>query len=318
MRNTFAEYITEQAGRDERVAVLSGDIGNRLFDKFKKQYPGRFFNCGVAEANMVSLAAGMALDGLRPFLYTITPFLTARCYEQIKLDLCYHDLPVTLVGTGSGLSYAELGPTHHSIEDVAILRALPRMGILCPADGMELKDCMEDALRQQHPLYIRIGKKGEPLLHEARPGVGLAKSCCLRTGEDVAILAAGPILKEALAAAEALSQREGVKAAVYSTPSVKPLDVALLNQISRGHKLIATVEEHSLIGGLGAAIAEWKADQAQVLPPLLRLGLEDQFYEFGGGHKEALSVCNLAAGGIFRRILEKFLSMKNIDKRGFK
>ena len=127
MRNKFAEYITELASRDERIVVLSGDIGNRLFDKFKNTYPDRFFNCGVAEANMVSLAAGLAIDGLRPFLYTITPFLTSRCYEQIKIDLCYHDLPVTLVGTGSGLSYAELGPTHHSLEDVAILRALPRM-----------------------------------------------------------------------------------------------------------------------------------------------------------------------------------------------
>src|SRR5258708_2932501 len=134
MRNAFAAVITELAEQDKRVVLLSGDIGNRLFDKFKSKFPDRFFNCGVAEANMTGMAAGMALCGLRPFTYTITPFATTRAMEQIRVDVCYHNVPVTIVGTGSGLSYASLGPTHHSLEDVGMLRTLANLTIICPAD----------------------------------------------------------------------------------------------------------------------------------------------------------------------------------------
>ena len=305
MRNTFAEYITELAEQDPRIVVLSGDIGNRLFDQFKRRFSERFFNCGVAEANMVSMAAGLALDGMRPFLYTITPFLTSRCYEQIKIDLCYHDLPVTLVGTGSGLAYAELGPTHHSLEDVAILRALPRMGILCPADSMELRDCLDDALRQVHPLFLRIGKKGEPSLHQTRPGVGLARSCQLREGKDLAILASGPILTEALRAAETFQQQDNLSVAVYSMPSVKPVDTFLLKQLCRFFRVIATVEEHSIVGGMGSAVADWLSEQDEAVPKVVRFGVEDRFYEDGGNQQEAWVACGIDAAEIRRRILEQ-------------
>ena len=135
MRNAFSSEMTELAKTNERIVLLSGDIGNKLFDPFKALFPNRFFNCGVAEANMTSMAAGMALGGLIPVTYTITPFNTYRCLEQIRVDLCYHNLPVTIVGVGAGLSYASLGATHHSCEDIAILRSLPNMTVVCPGDA---------------------------------------------------------------------------------------------------------------------------------------------------------------------------------------
>ena len=160
--------ITELSQERSDVCLLSGDIGNRMFDRYKKVAPSRFFNCGIAEANMMSMAAGMALSGLRPVVYTITPFTTTRCLEQIRVGVAYHQAPVVIVGTGSGLSYAELGPTHHSLEDLAILRSLPGLNVLAPADSVELEAQLREALDMNQPTYIRIGKKGEPqlILHQ--------------------------------------------------------------------------------------------------------------------------------------------------------
>ena len=163
MRNAFAVEVTKLGLEDPRIVLLTGDIGNKLFDQFKDKNEGCFFNCGIAEANMMGVAAGLALSGLRPIIYTITPFTTTRCYEQIRVDACYHNVPVIIVGTGSGLSYAELGPTHHSCEDLAIMRVLPNMTVLAPADEVELRQCLRTALKLKGPVYIRIGKKGEKI-----------------------------------------------------------------------------------------------------------------------------------------------------------
>ena len=134
MRNAFAKELEQIARQDKRVVLLSGDIGNRMFDSFQNQFPERFYNCGIAESSMMSIAAGLALNGFRPFVYTITPFTTLRCMEQIKIDVCYHEAPVTIVGKGSGLSYAQLGPTHHSLDDIGAMRLLPKMNVYCPCD----------------------------------------------------------------------------------------------------------------------------------------------------------------------------------------
>ena len=160
MRNAFATEITALAAADERVVLLAGDIGNRLFDAFKARQPERFFNCGVAEANMTSVAAGMAMCGLRPVTYTITPFVTTRCLEQIRVDLCYHRLPVVIVGVGAGLSYASLGATHHACEDIALLRALPEMEVVCPADPMEVRLALRAALRRDGLSISASARKG--------------------------------------------------------------------------------------------------------------------------------------------------------------
>ena len=162
MRNSFATEITKLAYKNKKIVLLSGDIGNRLFDNFRKLNKNRFYNCGIAEACMTGIASGIASSGLLPITYTITPFNTMRCLEQIKLDICYPNLPVIIVGTGSGLSYASLGSTHHSLEDIAILRSIPNINILCPSDPTEVKQLLRDALKIKKPVYIRLGKKNEP------------------------------------------------------------------------------------------------------------------------------------------------------------
>ena len=251
MRNAFADELTTLGGSDPRIALLSGDIGNKLFDKFKVVAGRRFVNCGVAEANMIGMAAGMAMNGLRPFVYTITPFTTTRCFEQIRLDLCYHGAPVVVVGTGAGLSYSELGPTHHSCEDIAILRTLPDMVVVCPADSIELRLAMRAALEQDKPVYMRIGKKGEPAVHQEPPAnFELGKAITLREGNDVCLISTGNMVHATLQAADLL-QKAGISARVEDFHTVKPIDEERLEEIFNDFSLVAIIEEHGRIGGLG-------------------------------------------------------------------
>src|SRR5207248_4239604 len=184
MRNAFASEITKLGVENERVVLLSADIGNRLFEDFKTRCPGRFYNCGVAEANMIGVATGLAMAGMRPVCYTITNFITYRCIEQIRVDVRYHHQPVIIVGTGSGLSYASLGSTHHSCEEMGMLRLLPGLHVLAPADAMEVKALLKAALKQSDPVYIRIGKKGEPNVHTQEPDAAIGKAIVMRPGTD--------------------------------------------------------------------------------------------------------------------------------------
>lgn len=298
MRNAFADEITSLGGTDSRVVMLSADIGNRLFDKFKAKNPDRFYNCGVAEANMISLAAGLASTGLRPVCYTITPFITARCFEQIRVDVCYHHQPVVIVGTGSGLSYASLGATHHSLEDMALLRTLPGMRVLAPADSMELRACLRAALRSDSPTYIRIGKKGEPVIFPEIPAFEFGAWSRLKQGENVALLAAGNMVPTALEAAEMLGHG-GIAPSVYSCASVKPLDESTLHRVFTECDVVATLEEHSRIGGFGSAVAEWLADQpVRYHARLLRFGAADHFLHEAGEQEHARQVYGLTSRAI--------------------
>jgi transketolase len=301
VRNAFADEVTNLARENDKLVMLSGDIGNKLFDNFKKVDDRRFFNCGVAEANMMGVAAGMALSGLRPVVYTITPFTTTRCFEQIRVDACYHNAPVVIVGTGSGLSYAELGPTHHSLEDMAILRTLPGMRVLAPCDTTELRLALRAALREDGPVYIRIGKKGEPPIHVQAPDFHIGKGIVVRHGTDVALIAAGTIMAEVIKAAELLAA-QGVSAEVVSFHSVKPLDLGYLDQACARFRLFATIEEHSRIGGLGGAVAEWKAARRNA-PVQLSFGADDAFMHEVGSQDYARAKSGLTAKNISEKIL---------------
>lgn len=281
MRNAFASEITALAAGDKRIVLLSGDIGNRLFDEFKLAFPTRFLNCGVAEANMMSIAAGIALCGLRPVTYTITPFTTTRCLEQIRLDVCYHDVPVIIVGTGGGFSYASLNATHHSCEDIAFLRMLPNMTVICPGDAWEVRLALQAALKHEGPVYIRLGKKGEPVVHEHPPDFAIGKGIVIREGHDVCLLSTGNMLTMAVQTADRLGQK-GLAAHVVSFHTVKPLDEGLLNEVFSRFNVVVTVEEHSILGGLGGSVAEWLSDRPCQKARLLRVGVGDAFlYEAG-------------------------------------
>jgi transketolase len=303
MRNNFADEITRLAESDKRVVLLSGDIGNRLFDGFKAKAPDRFFNCGVAEANMMGMAAGLAMSGMRPVVYTIAPFTTTRVMEQIRVDVCYHDVPVVIVGVGSGLGYASLGATHHSCEDMAMLRSLPNMSVLAPADPLEVRGVLRAALRHSGPSYIRMGKKGEPNVHREVPDIEIGRSVVVRDGVDVCLLAVGVMLPTVLEAAEALARR-GITARVVSVVSVKPLDNSLLRDAFARFPLVASVEEHSLIGGFGAALAEWIVDHGPVTARLLRFGTKDRFPHEAGETEYARERDGLTAHNIVERITQ--------------
>jgi transketolase len=302
MRNAFAKAITELGDVYPNLVLLAGDIGNRLFDKFKEKHPSRFYNCGVAEANMTGVASGLAASGLQPITYTITPFNTVRCLEQIRLDICYPNLPVIVVGTGSGLSYAGLGATHHSMEDIAILRTLPNMHIVCPADPVEVRLAVNDALRLKRPTYIRLGKKGEPVIHQKDPDFEIGRGIVMRTGSDVVILGVGVMLGVALEAAEQL-QKKGVSTKVVSLHTVKPLDDILLSKLFAEQKLVVVLEEHGLIGGAGSAVLEWGNAKRADLGKLVCFGGPDRFLSACGDQEEARILLELTPEKITQKIL---------------
>ncbi len=303
MRNAFADELTKLGNEDARVVMLSGDIGNRLFDKFKDRHPGRFFNCGVAEANMMGVAAGMAMNGLRPVAYTITPFVTTRCLEQIRTDVCYHEAPVTIVSVGGGLAYSGLGPTHHACEDISFLRALPNMVVICPGDAHEVRAALRATMQQDSPVYIRMGKKGEPVVH-AGPlsDFAIGKAITISKGSDVCLLSTGNMLPEAVEASHRLKEH-GISAEVVSFHTVKPLDQDCLRNAFAKFRLVATLEEHSLIGGFGAAVSEWLTDTETQPRKFLRFGTPDAFFKKSGEQEYAREVLGLAAHQIADKIL---------------
>jgi len=286
MRSAFAQEITNLASSDDRIIVLSGDIGNQMFDDYQEKFPSRFINCGIAEANMVSMAAGLAIGGMRPFIYTFTAFDTARCFEQIRVDLCYQNLPVVIIGLGGGLTYAPLGPTHYNCEDIAIMRSLPNMTVLCPGDAVEVRCSLRESLNQKGPIYIRIGKKNEPLVHKGPVDFHIGKAITCKKGDAVCIITTGTILPNALKASEILD-RKNISTQVVHFHTVKPLDLTALSTIFSQFDLVITLEEHSLIGGLGSAVAEWYVDNSERSVQLLRLGTRDEFLYTTISHNEA-------------------------------
>ncbi len=292
MRNSFVSALTELAAKDERVVLLTGDLGFKLWDDFRERFPDRWYNAGIAEANMVSVAAGLALGGMRPFVYSIATFATYRCFEQIRLDLCYHNLPVVVVGVGGGLSYAKLGPTHHATEDVACMAALPNMTVWCPCDPLQVRDCVAVAPAVGGPLYLRLGKNGEPTLPAFDPPV-------LRYGTDVCILATGPIAKVALDAAELLAH-EGISAWVEACVVVKPLPAERLRPHAERFRLVCTLEEHVQAGGFGEAV--WAVLGGWV--KMLRFALPDEFAHNLGSRDEVLKACGLTAENIAANVME--------------
>jgi len=306
MRNAFANELTELAAEDNRIVLLSGDIGNRLFDDYKSRYPQRFFNCGVAEANMMSMAAGMALSGIRPITYTITPFTTARCFEQIKVDVCFHNLPVIIIGVGSGLSYAELGPTHHSNDDIALLRILPNMTVICPADSFEVRAALRAALKHNGPVYIRLGKKGEQVVHGGIPEFTIGKGIIMKDGNDVCLLSAGNMLPTAMIAAEEL-EKHNISTRVVSFHTVKPLDAELLSQAFAKFRVVVSIEEHGILGGFGSSVAEWLVGKGKTVGKLVCIGVADTFFCETGKQKDAHHYFGLTSEMVAKNTMEALL-----------
>ncbi len=300
MRNALIDELTALAARDPKVVLIVNDVGFSVIEPFQQRFPDRFINAGVAEANMIGVAAGLALTGHRVFVYAIAPFTTYRCIEQIRLDLCRTKAPVTLVGLGGGFTYGQLGTTHHPTEDIAMLRALPGMRVMAPCDSFETRALVPYLGTGEGPIYLRLEKAGQQDVHTAPPSVGPGRSVRVRHGEDVTLVACGTMVQVSLAAAERLAAR-GVNAGVISAVSLKPLDPALLEELRT--RPVVTVEEHSTIGGLGSALAEAAAD-ACVPAPRLRIGVPDSYAEVAGDQGYLRSLVGLTAEGIERRVAD--------------
>ena len=305
MRNAFADEIEQLAAKDPMVVLLSGDIGNRLFDKFRARFPDRFYNCGVAEANMISMAAGLAMAGMRPVVYTIASFLIYRPYEQIRVDIGYHNLPVTLVGVGGGLSYASNGATHHACEDIAVMSTIPSFRIFNAGDTWEVRAGLNAALKSDTPFYLRIGKKREPVVHEAAVDFVSTPSAKLRDGSDYAIIASGNLLPAALQAAELASQH-GIEASLHTMPFVSPLDETTLNSLFASDRKIAVIEEHSVQGGLGSKIIEWANLNRQDSGRITRIGAPTEFIKRTTTQEDMRNQLGLTPDAIAASILKHF------------
>lgn len=307
MRARCLDSVLELARRDPRVVFIGSDLGAGTLSAFQREFPERFFMEGVSEQNIIGMAAGLAMDGFIPYVNTIATFITRRCYEQVAIDLCLHDLPVRLIGNGGGLVYAPLGPTHLAIEDISIMRALPNMAVVAPADAEEMQRFMACTLDWKHPIYIRIAKGGDPVVTRPGDGFMIGKAIHHREPGDALIVTTGIMLGGALKAADTLKE-EGVSCGVLHMPTVKPFDAESLLAAARSVKAVVTLEEHVLSGGLGSATLEALMDGCKgALPRVCRMGLPDCFTEDYGSQESLLKSFGLEVADVMaavRRSLE--------------
>jgi transketolase len=251
--------VCELAAQDPRIWLVAGDLGFSVLERFRERFPDRFINAGVAEQNMTGMAAGLAHCGKVVFTYSIANFPILRCFEQIRNDVCYHELPVKIVSIGGGYAYGSQGYTHHGVEDLAVMRALPGLTVLAPADPVETACAVRAAVELPGPCYLRLGKAGEPIVHTSVPDFQIGRALTVREGRSVTLIAIGGITHHALAVASRLEAR-GVSARLLSMHTLKPLDVAAIRRALDETGGIVTVEEHTRAGGLGSAVAEVVAE----------------------------------------------------------
>jgi transketolase len=265
MRNAFIKSLSELAEADDRIWLLTGDLGYTVLEDFAEQFPERFVNAGVAEQNMMGVAAGLALAGKIPFVYSIANFPIMRCMEQIRNDVCYHNLSVKIVTVGSGLTYAAYGYTHLGVEDLSAMRALPNMKIVSPGDPIEADAATRALASEPGPGFLRLGRAGEAVVHQGSLNFKLGKAITLREGDDCTIISTGSVLTVAADAAKILADK-GIHARVLSMPSIVPLDVDAVHAALKTG-IIVSIEEHG-IGGLGSAISEVLAGKAVHFVPM--------------------------------------------------
>jgi len=277
MRETSLEEIYKLAKKDKRVIFIGSDLGVGTLNKFKEEMPERFFMEGISEGYLIGMASGLALEGKVVYVNTISTFITRRCYEQLVVDVCLHNLNVRMIGNGGGMVYAPLGPTHMAIEDLSIMRAIPNMTIVAPADADEMRRLIPQTLDHPGPIYIRLAKGSDPIVTRDSIPFRIGKALLMREGRDVLLVTTGITLKIALDAADQLGA-QGIEAAVLHVPTVKPLDVEqLLDRIS-SVRAVVSVEENSIIGGLGSAVAEIIAEAGlEPAKKFKRLGIPDVF-----------------------------------------
>jgi transketolase len=304
MRNKFADVIYEIGQQDDRICAIVADISPAgSITKFSEQFPDRFINCGVAEQSMIGIAAGMALRGMRPFCYTIATFALYRPFEMVRVDLCYQNLPVTIVGMGAGVIYSTLGGTHHSMEDIAVASAIPNMTVLAPCDPEEMRLATRwCALESKSPVYLRLGKVGEPdLTSNAIDDFKFGKLRYLKKGNEIAVISYGITVAMAKEISTKL-ENEGKSVSLISCHTLKPLDLGGISKVLTDHKQVIVIEEHVPQGGLGSQVKQiaWDVKAKCILNCF---SLKDEFIHFYGNHSELLEVHGLSIDKIYSQVI---------------
>ena len=307
MRNACIETLLELAKEDERVVFITGDLGFGVVTPFMEQLPLQFVNAGVAEENMTGLAAGMALSGKIAFTYSIGNFPTLRCLEHIRNDVCYHNANVKVISVGGGFAYGSMGPTHHAMEDLAVMRVLPGMTVIAPGDPVETRAATRAIKDYPGPCYLRLGKAGEPTVHKAPIEFRIGRAIRMREGADATLISTGGILLPTVQAAELLAA-EGIQARVLSMHTLRPLDTEAVLEAARETGLIVTIEEHSILGGLGSAVAETLAESNVKHVAFKRIGIPPEFSPHIGSQAYMRERHGLTPEAISRCVVEMFKS----------
>lgn len=285
MRTAFINQLIEEAKANKTIFLLVGDLGYSVIEPFAELFPDRYLNVGIAEQNMAGIAAGLAIEGYCVYIYSIGNFPTLRCMEQIRYDICYHNLNVKIVAVGGGFAYGSLGASHHATEEIGMLRTIPNLVVCAPGDPIETKAITTFTSQYKGPCYIRIGKAGEPLVHKENSlfDLSLGDILEIRNEGEVAVFTTGAMLKYVV---DFVEQNE-IKASIYSFPFVKPLNKDFLAEIFESHKKIITIEEHQAQGGFGSAILEainnlLEERKLSHLPLVKRIAIPDKFYSVAG------------------------------------
>lgn len=302
MQSAYIGKLMEIAQRDANVFHILADSGTGYDEMFRRNFPGQIYNFGISEENMVAAAAGMATVGKIPFVFTAGAFLAYRSLEFIRDDICFQNLNVKIIGMGSGLAWSSLGPTHHTTEDVAVLRAMPNLMILSPATPIQVAKSVEAAYAHKGPVYIRIGMNHEKEFFDEAYAMAAGKNDVLRDDGDITLFVTGSILEEADLAADMLL-KEGIRANIVNVHTIKPFDTENVIRMASKSKLFFSIEEHSVYGGLGSLIAETLTENG-IGMKLYRIGLEDCFATGYGTHKSVRKANGLDAESIFNRVKE--------------
>ncbi len=303
MRDTFVRTLFELAKEDRNIELVTGDLGFGVLKPFWEALPDQFINAGIAEQNMTTVAAGMALEGKNVFTYSIGNFPTLRCLEQIRNDCAYHNANVKIVCVGGGFVYGSLGMSHHATEDIAVMRALPDVVVMCPGDLVEAEAATKAIAKHHGTCYLRLGRGGEKRIHKELKNFEIGKAIPVRFGERIAVFSTGAIFEEVEEACNLLAA-EGIYPTVYTFPTVKPIDAEVIREIAAAHEMIVTCEEHNLSGGFGSAVAEVLAEMPSHAR-LMRIGMHDQYSTLVGNQKYLRDQFGMSGKKIASKILEQ-------------
>lgn len=312
MRDTFVKTLVEIAKEDKNIELVTGDLGFGVLKPFWEQLPNQFTNAGIAEQNMTTVAAGMALEGKTVFTYSIGNFPTLRCLEQIRNDCAYHNANVKIVCIGGGFVYGSLGMSHHATEDIAVLRALPDVVVMAPGDLVEAQEATKAIAQYKGTCYLRLGRGGEKRIHDRIEHFQIGKAIRVHDGEKVAIFSTGAIFEEVQGAYDLLN-RQGLSPAVYTFPTVKPIDKDVICACAKDFDLIVTCEEHNIVGGFGSAVAEVMAEMPAKRAHLMRIGMQDMYATKVGSQAYLREQYGMSAKQIAEKIVKALNDDEGID-----